>query len=135
MFVIGYTGCDPAAPAALYTAALALTSATPAGVFASAADIAPNFAGTVFGLCQTVGAAGLLAANYVVSEGLHGSVRILQYFISVATEARITCFITTTHSYSSVHIKALILIRHFFNMYFKTQIKINVLNLRYYVSQ
>lgn len=45
MFVLGYTGCDPAAPAALYTAALALTGATPAGVFASAADIAPNFAG------------------------------------------------------------------------------------------
>ncbi|XP_015840882.1 sialin [Tribolium castaneum] len=73
MFVLGYTGCDPAAPAALYTAALAFTAATPAGAFASAADIAPNFAGTVFGLCQTVGAAGLLAANYVVSEGLHGS--------------------------------------------------------------
>ncbi|KAJ8962181.1 hypothetical protein NQ318_018142 [Aromia moschata] len=76
MFVLGYTGCDPAAPAALYTAALAMTGATPAGAFASAADIAPNFAGTVFGLCQTVGAAGLLAANYVVSEGLHGSVSI-----------------------------------------------------------
>ncbi|XP_065157399.1 sialin-like [Atheta coriaria] len=73
MFVLGYTGCDPAAPAALYTASLALTGATPAGAFASAADIAPNFAGTVFGLCQTVGAAGLLGANYVVSEGLHGS--------------------------------------------------------------
>ncbi|XP_057653518.1 sialin-like [Diorhabda carinulata] len=73
IFVLGYTGCDPAAPAALYTAALAMTGATPAGAFASAADIAPNFAGTVFGLCQTVGAAGLLAANYVVSEGLHGS--------------------------------------------------------------
>ncbi|GLV43628.1 uncharacterized protein CBL_07045 [Carabus blaptoides fortunei] len=73
MFVLGYTGCDPAAPAALYTAALMLTGATPAGVYASAADIAPNYAGTVFGLCQTIGAAGLLAANYVVSEGLHGS--------------------------------------------------------------
>ncbi|CAH1175771.1 unnamed protein product [Phaedon cochleariae] len=73
MFVLGYTGCDPAAPAALYTAALAMTGATAAGVYSSAADIAPNFAGTVFGLCQTVGAAGLLAANYVVSEGLHGS--------------------------------------------------------------
>lgn len=35
------------------------------------------YLGTVFGLCQTVGAAGLLAANYVVSEGLHGSVSIL----------------------------------------------------------
>lgn len=33
-------------------------------------------AGTVFGLCQTVGAAGLLAANYAVSEGLHGSVSL-----------------------------------------------------------
>lgn len=73
MFVLGYTGCDPAAPAALYIAALMLTGATPAGVYASAADIAPNYAGTVFGLCQTIGAAGLLAANYVVTEGLHGS--------------------------------------------------------------
>lgn len=45
MFVLGYTGCDPAAPAALYTAALTMTAAMPAGVFASAADIAPNFAG------------------------------------------------------------------------------------------
>lgn len=33
-----------------------------------------RFLGTVFGLCQTIGAIGLLAANYVVSEGLHGSV-------------------------------------------------------------
>lgn len=47
MFVLGYTGCDPAAPAALYTAALAMTGATPAGAFASAADIAPNFAGNI----------------------------------------------------------------------------------------
>jgi len=96
MFILGYTGCDPAAPAALYVAALAMTGATPAGVFSSAADIAPNFAGdysnshvwsiilkicligTVFGLCQTVGAAGLLAANYAVSEGLHGSVSFLK---------------------------------------------------------
>lgn len=45
MFVLGYTGCDPAAPAALYIAALMLTGATPAGVYASAADIAPNYAG------------------------------------------------------------------------------------------
>lgn len=73
MFVLGYTGCDPTAPAALYTAALLFTGATPAGAFASAADIAPNFAGTVFGLCQTIGALGILSANYVVSEGLHGS--------------------------------------------------------------
>lgn len=98
MFILGYTGCDPAAPAALYVAALAMTGATPAGVFSSAADIAPNFAGefksaflinntkylligTVFGLCQTVGAAGLLAANYAVSEGLHGSVSSSNFFL------------------------------------------------------
>lgn len=44
-------------------------------------------AGTVFGLCQTVGAAGLLAANYVVSEGLHGSV----------STSIITCVSTTNN--------------------------------------
>lgn len=42
-----------------------------------------NNTGTVFGLCQTVGAAGLLAANYVVSEGLHGSVRPASLYISI----------------------------------------------------
>jgi len=30
--------------------------------------------GTVFGLSQTFGAAGSLAASYFVKEGLHGSV-------------------------------------------------------------
>lgn len=39
--------------------------------------------GTVFGLCQTIGAAGLLAANYVVTEGLHGSVIFLKLKIIV----------------------------------------------------
>jgi hypothetical protein len=96
MFVLGYTGCDPAAPAALYTAALALTGATPAGAFASAADIAPNFAGTVFGLCQTVGAAGLLAANYVVSEGLHGSVRFHFLPYKIITFSLLVCRLVAT---------------------------------------
>lgn len=58
MFILGYTGCDPAAPAALYVAALAMTGATPAGVFSSAADIAPNFAGKWFYLLATINFAG-----------------------------------------------------------------------------
>jgi len=33
-----------------------------------------KLAGTVFGLSQTFGAAGSLAASYFVKEGLHGSV-------------------------------------------------------------
>jgi hypothetical protein len=33
-----------------------------------------NIPGTVFGLSQTFGAAGSLAASYFVKEGLHGSV-------------------------------------------------------------
>ncbi|XP_069705335.1 uncharacterized transporter slc-17.2-like isoform X2 [Periplaneta americana] len=73
LFVVGYSGCDPATPAALYTAAVVVSGATAAGAYSSAVDIAPNFAGTVFGLSQTFGAAGSLAASYVVTEGLHGS--------------------------------------------------------------
>ena len=46
MFIVGYSGCDPAAPAALYTSAVVISGATAAGVYSSAADIAPNFAGT-----------------------------------------------------------------------------------------
>ncbi|PNF40105.1 hypothetical protein B7P43_G09986 [Cryptotermes secundus] len=73
LFVVGYSGCDPATPAAIYTAAVVVSGATAAGVYSSAVDVAPNFAGTVFGLSQTFGAAGSLAASYVVKEGLHGS--------------------------------------------------------------
>jgi len=46
LFVVGYSGCDPATPAALYTAAVVVSGATAAGAYASALDIAPNFAGT-----------------------------------------------------------------------------------------
>ncbi|XP_046988886.1 uncharacterized transporter slc-17.2-like [Schistocerca americana] len=73
LFVLGYSGCDPAVPAALYTAAVVVTGATPAGATASCMDLAPNFAGVVLAVSQTVGAASSLAAAYVVSEGLHGS--------------------------------------------------------------
>lgn len=45
LFVVGYSGCDPATPAALYTAAVVVSGATAAGTYASAVDIAPNFAG------------------------------------------------------------------------------------------
>lgn len=46
LFVVGYTGCDPAAPAALFVAAVMVSSALAAGAYASALEIAPNFAGT-----------------------------------------------------------------------------------------
>ncbi|KAG8240177.1 hypothetical protein J437_LFUL009467, partial [Ladona fulva] len=43
IFVFGYTGCDPSAPAALFTAALGLIGATPAGVYTSALEISPKY--------------------------------------------------------------------------------------------
>jgi hypothetical protein len=46
LFVAGYTGCDPSAPAAMLCAAALFSAALPAGAFASALEIAPNFAGT-----------------------------------------------------------------------------------------
>jgi hypothetical protein len=46
LFVVGYSGCDPATPAALYTAAVVVSGATAAGAYSSAVDVAPNFAGT-----------------------------------------------------------------------------------------
>nr|CAD7402346.1 unnamed protein product [Timema poppensis] len=68
LFVVGYSGCDPSFPAALYTAAVMTSGATPSGSYTSAVDIAPNYAGY-----QTFGAAGSLVGNYVITEGLHGS--------------------------------------------------------------
>ncbi|PSN51173.1 hypothetical protein C0J52_06075 [Blattella germanica] len=56
----GACGCDPATPAALYTAAVVISGATAAGAYASAVDIAPNFAGSwrlVFGVAAFVLAA------------------------------------------------------------------------------
>ncbi|XP_066994039.2 sialin [Anabrus simplex] len=73
LFIVGYSGCDPSAPAALFTAAVVISGATAAGTYASAIDVAPNYAGYVFGLSQTLGAAGSLAGSYVIAEGLHGS--------------------------------------------------------------
>ncbi|XP_063243181.1 sialin-like [Bacillus rossius redtenbacheri] len=73
LFVVGYSACDPAAPAAMYTAAVIVSGATPTGSYCSALDLAPNYAGTIFGLSQTLGAAGSLIASYVITEGLHGS--------------------------------------------------------------
>lgn len=65
MFILGYTGCDPAAPAALYCAALMLTGATPAGVYSSAADIAPNYAGNF--------------VNELLTQFLAKNIQVIQY--------------------------------------------------------
>ncbi|XP_071453334.1 sialin-like isoform X1 [Hetaerina americana] len=73
IFVIGYTGCDPSTPAALFVASLGLTGAMAAGVYTSALEISPRYCSAVLGFVQSIGAWGALASTYVIREGLYGS--------------------------------------------------------------
>lgn len=63
LFVVGYSGCDPATPAALYTAAVVVSGATAAGAYSSAVDVAPNFAGTEKCHKNSISVCSLLLAN------------------------------------------------------------------------
>ncbi|XP_014208823.1 sialin-like isoform X2 [Copidosoma floridanum] len=76
----GYAGCQAMAAAWLGIAALVVSGTAPAGALAAIADLAPiespACAAAACALCSTLGAAGLLAANYFVTQALRGSVSI-----------------------------------------------------------
>lgn len=78
LFVAGYAGCQALGAAWLGIAALLVSGTAPAGALAAIADLAPvespACAAAACALCSTLGAAGLLAANYFVTQALHGSV-------------------------------------------------------------
>ncbi|XP_046406335.1 sialin-like [Ischnura elegans] len=73
IFVIGFTGCDPSTPAALFVAALGISGAMPAGVYTSALEISPKYSSAVLGFVQSIGACGALASIYIIRESLYGS--------------------------------------------------------------
>ena len=87
LFVAGYAGCQALGAAWLGIAALLVSGTAPAGALAAIADLAPAespaCAAAACALCSTLGAAGLLAANYFVTQALHGSVSrvVLLYYI------------------------------------------------------
>lgn len=62
-------------------AALLVSGTATSGAIAAIADLAPAespaCAAAACALCSTLGAAGLLAANYFVTQALHGSVNKL----------------------------------------------------------
>lgn len=78
LFVAGYAGCQALGAAWLGIAALLVSGTAPAGALAAIADLAPAespaCAAAACALCSTLGAAGLLSANYFVTQALHGSV-------------------------------------------------------------
>ena len=61
-----------------------MSGTAPAGALAAIADLAPvespACAAAACALCSTLGAAGLLAANYFVTQALHGSVSLIFLF-------------------------------------------------------
>lgn len=81
----GYAGCQALGAAWLGIAALLVSGTAPAGALAAIADLAPAespaCAAAACALCSTLGAAGLLAANYFVTQALHGSVSKVPLFI------------------------------------------------------
>lgn len=84
LFVAGYAGCQALGAAWLGIAALLVSGTAPAGALAAIADLAPAespaCAAAACALCSTLGAAGLLAANYFVTQALHGSVSRNYYY-------------------------------------------------------
>ncbi|XP_076287710.1 sialin isoform X1 [Lasioglossum baleicum] len=78
LFVAGYAGCQALGAAWLGIAALLVSGTAPAGALAAIADLAPvespACAAAACALCSTLGAAGLLAANYFVTQAIHGSI-------------------------------------------------------------
>uniref|UniRef100_A0ABD2VVL0 Major facilitator superfamily (MFS) profile domain-containing protein n=1 Tax=Trichogramma kaykai TaxID=54128 RepID=A0ABD2VVL0_9HYME len=78
LFVAGYAGCQALGAAWLGIAALLVSGTAPAGALAAIADLAPAespaCAAAACALCSTLGAAGLLAANYFVTQALHASI-------------------------------------------------------------
>ncbi|XP_046744760.1 sialin-like isoform X2 [Diprion similis] len=78
LFVAGYAGCQALGAAWLGIAALLVSGTAPAGALAAVADLAPEespaCAAAACALCSTLGAAGLLAANYFVTQAIHGSI-------------------------------------------------------------
>lgn len=84
LFVAGYAGCQALGAAWLGIAALLVSGTAPAGALAAIADLAPvespACAAAACALCSTLGAAGLLAANYFVTQALHGSASLIFCF-------------------------------------------------------
>lgn len=80
LFVAGYAGCAALAAAWLGIAALLVSGTAPAGALAAVADLAPAespaCAAAACALCSTLGAVGLLSANYFITQAIHGQVRI-----------------------------------------------------------
>ncbi|KAK0076946.1 hypothetical protein PV325_004641 [Microctonus aethiopoides] len=78
LFVAGYAGCQALGAVWLGIAALLVSGTAPAGALAAIADLAPAespaCAAAACALCSTLGASGLLAANYFVTQALHGSI-------------------------------------------------------------
>lgn len=97
LFVAGYAGCQALGAAWLGIAALLVSGTAPAGALAAIADLAPvespACAAAACALCSTLGAAGLLAANYFVTQALHGSASL------------IFCFNPCKKRYISSHLK------------------------------
>ena len=90
----GYAGCQALGAAWLGIAALLVSGTAPAGALAAIADLAPAespaCAAAACALCSTLGAAGLLAANYFVTQALHGSVSLpnhdsISFYLQVST--------------------------------------------------
>jgi len=92
LFVAGYAGCQALGAAWLGIAALLVSGTAPAGALAAIADLAPAespaCAAAACALCSTLGAAGLLAANYFVTQALHGSVSQITITQACALSAR-----------------------------------------------
>ncbi|XP_076756009.1 putative inorganic phosphate cotransporter [Xylocopa sonorina] len=68
MIVEANYGCDRATSVSIFTIALTINGAVTAGYLGNGLDIAPNFAGTIFGITNTFGSLAGFLSSYMVGS-------------------------------------------------------------------
>lgn len=66
MVIQVYYGCNRAASVAIFTVGLTINGAVTAGYLGNGLDIAPNFAGTIFGIANTFSSMGGFISSFLV---------------------------------------------------------------------
>ncbi|XP_017789398.1 PREDICTED: putative inorganic phosphate cotransporter isoform X2 [Habropoda laboriosa] len=66
MIIQANYGCDRVTSVSIFTIALTINGAVTAGYLGNCLDIAPNFAGTIFGIMNTLGSLGGFLSSYMV---------------------------------------------------------------------
>lgn len=92
MIIQANYGCDRVTSVSIFTIALTINGAVTAGYLGNGLDIAPNFAGTIFGMMNTLGSLGGLLSSYMVGTITYKNQTYARWSIIFWILASIYCF-------------------------------------------